>query len=605
MRTSLSSRFAWSVVLIGGCGALGVGCKLAGAGGAGGGPTGSSSTQASMSSQTTTTGSGASGPIGQASCSAELFVDVIPESTWVNVDLEPGAGTAGIREAVNTATAEHPDEPVRVRLAPGAYADTLGGEIYLSHVLRTATAPLWIVAKDPAPNATRIGQGFNVVGVSYVAFEGLTIGPEMVGAWDGSQHADPQPLRAQAGLHVAGAAIDGGKSAVLPSGDLDTSVYGRYEPSHHVIARGMTIQNLFALDDESGELAQGLDNDGMKFNQTTDVWVIGNTVTQTSRHGIDNVGVHRAVFCGNAISRTGNGLGIEAKGGSFDVVFEGNLFYRVRRVTLGGETTDAPYYFSIDGAYDYEGKGIVARNNLIVDARESALQFSGCAGCAATNNTILFTAGYVPPLTDDGDARGGDAIRVTDSVILGADDGAGSDCVSWDAQQQDYVYFDQCWGVGANAPAPVGRALVPRDNVSRGNAFLSMSGVWSDTFGGTNPNPSTLPCPLSVFGSAGNAFQAMDHDYWFNAGKPLAACEALPAGEGSVHDGADPELASPAIDDTAGLRAMYATAGVALAPAGGSPLVGAGAVIEGAPAIDFAGAARGAAWSIGALEPKP
>lgn len=598
MRPYLSLGFTSLLVLVGVCGAFSVGCKSTGTDGAGGGPTGSSSTG-------TTSGPGGGPPIGQASCSAELFVDAIPEASWVNVDVDPSGGTSGIREQVLAARDQHPDQPVRIRLAPGEYADTLGGEIYLEHVLRTASAPIWIVATDPSPNATRIGQGFNVVGASYVAFEGMTIGPATVGPWDGAQHADPQPLRAQAGLHVAGSAIDGGKSALLPSGELDAAVYGRYEPSHHIVARGMTIQNLFALDDESGELAQGLDNDGMKFNQTTDVWVIGNTITQTSRHGIDNVGVHRGVFCGNAISRTGNGLGIEAKGGSYDVLFEANLFYRVRRVTLGGETTDAPYYFSIDGAYDYEGKGIVARNNVIVDARESALQFSGCSGCAATNNTILFTAGYVPPLTDDGDARGGDGIRVTDSVILGADEGAGSDCVSWDEGQSAYVYFDQCWGVGANAPAPIGRLLAPRENVSRGNAFLSMSGVWSSTFGGTNPNPSTLPCPLSVFADGGHAFDAMDHDYWFNAGKPLSTCDALPSGAGSIVDGAAPALANPTVDDAPGLRAMYTAAATGLAPTAGSPLVGASVAVAGAPAIDFAGSPRSGAWSVGALEPTP
>ncbi|MFO0611785.1 MAG: right-handed parallel beta-helix repeat-containing protein [Polyangiaceae bacterium] len=598
MRTSLSSGFASLLLLVS---VGGIGCVVGGTGGTGGAATASSSSSMSGTSSSST---GGGPPIGQASCASELFVDVIPEASWLNVDLDPSGGTTAIRDAIENARDAHPNEPVRIRLAPGEYADTLGGEIYAHHVLRSAAAPLFIVATDPSPNATRLGQGFNMVGVSYIAFEGLTIGPASVGAWNGSSHADPQPLRAQAGIHIAGAAIDGGKSAILPNGELDTTVYGRYEPSHHIIARGMTIQNLFSPDDESGEKALGLDNDGMKFNQTEDVWVIGNSITETSRHGIDNVGVHRAVFCGNAISRTGNGLGIEAKGGSFDVVFEGNLFYRVRRVTLGGETTDAPYYFSVDGAYDYEGKGIVARNNLIVDARESALQFSGCAGCAATNNTVLFTSAYVPPLTDDGDARGGDAIRVTDSVILSSAEGAGSDCVSWDEALADYVYFDQCWGVGANAPAPVGRPLTPRENVSRNNAFLSMTGVWSPTFGGSNPNPSTLPCPLSVFASGGNAFQAMDHDYWFNADKPLASCDALPAGEGSVLAGADPKLSNAVIDDQAGPRAMYVAAASALAPVPGSPLVGAGVAIPSSPTTDFAGAPRPAAWSIGALEPK-
>ena len=116
--------------------------------------------------------------------------------------------------------------------------------------------------------------------------------------------------------------------------------------------------------------------------------------------------------------------------------YDSNTFYRVRRVELGGEETDATYYFSLDGRWDYEALRTVARHNLIVDAREAALEFSGCQDCIAIGNSIVFTAAYRPPV-DGGNAYGGDAIRVHDSRILGSADGAGSDCQTWDAQLQD------------------------------------------------------------------------------------------------------------------------------------------------------------------------
>ncbi|MFO0555379.1 MAG: right-handed parallel beta-helix repeat-containing protein [Polyangiaceae bacterium] len=550
-------------------------------------------------------GSGGQGPSLTSSCATALFVDAIAESAWVNLDVAPAEGTAGIRQALETANAEHPSEPVRIRLAPGTYADNLGGEIYAQHIQRTETTPLWIVATDPTPNATTVGHGFNLVGISYVAIEGITVGPAVVGAWNGSSHADPQPLYTQAGVHVAGAAIAGGTSATLPNGQLDTSVYGRYEPSHHVIVRHMTIQNLFPTEDESGEKALSIDNDGMKFNQVENLWVIDNTVTQTSRHGIDNVGVHSAAFCGNVITRNGNGLGIEAKGGSYDVVFESNVFYRVRRVALGGEATDATYYFSVDGAYDYEGRAIVARNNVIIDARESALQFGGCAGCAALDNTILFTPDYVPPLTESGDANGGDGIRITDSAVLSSDEGAGSDCVSWDETAQDYVYTEVCWGVGSNAPAPVGRAMMSRDNRSINNAFVSMSGIWSNDFGSTNPSPSTVPCPMVGYTAAPELFAEANYNYWFNNGKPLPDCGPAPEGTSSLFPSTDaPQFTNLSVSDVEGLRVFGQAVAAGLVPAEASPLVGRGvANPPGSVPTDLAGAARPSAWTIGALEP--
>jgi hypothetical protein len=390
-------------------------------------------------------------------CHDDSFVDALPDAAWVNIDLQPAQGTGGIRDALRRAQAEYPNQPVRVRLAPGSYADTLGNEVFVQALWRTAAAPLWLQAADGRPGATVLGHGLNLLGVSYVAIDGVTIGPSSVGAWNGQRHADPQPLQAAAGIHVAGVALDARRSAVA-GGALDLGVYGRYRASNHVLVRGVTVQNLFDPLERDAETSDSQSMDGMKFNQVQDLWVLDSRVLQTTRHGIDNVGVHRAAFCRNVVSRTGGGLGFEAKGGSVDVLVDGNLFHRVRRVELGGEETDATYYFSSDGGWDHEARRITLRNNLIIDAREAALEFSGCQDCAAISNTIYFSPDYQPP-RDGESIYGGDAIRVHDSRILGADDGAGSDCQYWDEALQDHVTVDPCWGVGARAPAPVNRVL--------------------------------------------------------------------------------------------------------------------------------------------------
>lgn len=520
-------------------------------------------------------------------CQDITFVDTIADSAWVNLDVQPAAGTGGVRDALRLAQAQHPGRPVRIRLSPGHYADTLGGEIYAQRLQRSADAPLWLVASDPRPDATVLGHGINLLGVSYVAIDGVTIGPAQVGAWDGQRHADPQPLQAAAGVHVAGAALDARRSALLPGGGLDTAVYGRYEPSHHVLVRRVTVQNLFNRDERDGESSESLDMDGMKFNQVQDLWVLDSRVSQTTRHGIDLVGVHRAAICRTLVSRSGGGLGIEAKGGSVDVLYDSNLFHKVRRVELGGEDTDATYYFSADGRWDYEALRTVARNNLIVDPREAALEFSACQDCMALGNSVWFTADYRPP-ADGGNVYGGDAMRVHDSRVLAAADGAGSDCQFWDEAAQDYVTVDPCWGVGARSPAPVDRVLRSERLTVMNNLFFSDTPLFGS--GGGSP----VPCPLNVVG--GTAVMALDGNFWWNGGQalPLEGCSPLAEGGRSKlpRAGSTASVIAGGRIDATSLPRLSTSMISGLLPAANSPLRGMATLLPSQGATDALGAPR-------------
>jgi hypothetical protein len=533
-------------------------------------------------------------------CTNPTFIDDIAESSWVNLDLSPEQGTAAIKNALAQAGQNWANRPVRIRLAAGYYADNLGAEIYAQHLLRDASNPILIMARDRTANATRIGHGINLLGVSYIAIDGLTIGPPTVGAWDalGHRHADPQPLQAGAGIHIAGAALLANQSANA-NGALNNAIYGQYQPSHHILVQNVTIQNLFELDAESGEKSSGQGNDGMKFNQVEDLWVKNSSVRETSRHGIDNVGVHRALFSGNLIANSGGGQGLEAKGGSADITVERNTFYRVRRVALGGENTDATYYFSQDGRYDYEALRFVLRNNLIIDAREAAIDFAGCSDCAAVGNSILFSANYQVPV-DGGTVFGGDAIRVHDSAILGAQDGAGSDCQFWDGS--DYVTVNPCWGVGANAPAPVNRVLKNSNLTLQNNVFVSANGHFGNALGG-----STQPCPLNLID--GNASLVFDANYWFNGNNPLPAsgCSAINEGSHSTYN-TQTAASSPGLGTSVGdssVTRLARSALVALSPAAGSVLANralAGTLVG---SSDMNGQTRASLPTIGALEALP
>ncbi|HSW06341.1 hypothetical protein [Aquabacterium sp.] len=532
-------------------------------------------------------------PAGAAGCNDAQFVDLVAEAAWINIDVAPAQGTGGVREALRLAHSSHANQPVRIRLAPGVYADTLGNEIYAQRLQRTAANPIWLQASDSRPNATVLGHGINLLGVSYIAIDGVTIGPATVGAWNGQAHANPQPLQAAAGIHVAGAALNA-RSSAIRNGALDTTVYGRYEPSHHILVRRVTVQNLFDPAERDAETSESLSMDGMKFNQVQDLWVLDSAVRQTTRHGIDNVGVHRAAFCRNVVAQTGGGLGIEAKGGSVDVLYDSNSFYRVRRVELGGEETDATYYFSLDGRWDYEALRTVARNNLIVDAREAALEFSGCQDCVAVNNSIVFTAAYQPP-SDGGTIYGGDAMRVHDSRVLGAADGAGSDCQFWDAAIQDYVTVDPCWGVGAQAPAPVNKLLRNANLTIVNNLFSAEGGSLGRGSG------DVVPCPLNVTG--GNAVLTLNANFWWNGGSPLPAngCSALTEGPASRLPGAG-ATASPingGAVDAGSLARIGSSIITALLPTAGSALQGMAVAQAQQGTEDRLGAPRGNA--VGAL----
>lgn len=526
-------------------------------------------------------------------CHDAAFVDAVAPEAWVTIDLVPSQGTAGLRDALRRAQQQHPSQPVRIRLAPGRYADTLGTEVFAQALWRSAQAPIWVVASDTRPDATVLDHGLNLLGVSYVAIDGLTIGPAQVGAWNGSSHANPQPLQAAAGIHIAGVALDARRSAVV-GGQVDYGVYGRYQPSHHLLVRRVTVQNLFDRGERDGETSESLSMDGMKFNQVADLWVLDSRVQQTTRHGIDGVGVHRAAFCRNVVSRTGGGLGIEAKGGSVDILYDGNLFHRVRRVELGGEDTDATYYFSADGRRDYEALRVTARNNLIVDAREAALEFSGCQACSAVGNTIFYSAGYAVPRDGD-NVYGGDAIRVHDSRILGAADGAGSDCQAWDETLQDHVTVDPCWGLGAHAPAPVNRVLRSAGLTLADNLFVSVQPLFGRSFGG-----AVLPCPLNLVG--GDARPAMDGNRWWNGGAALPAegCSAANEGPRSGLTARLP-VAGSAID-AGSLPALATSVLAALRPLTDGTLAGTAAA-DGAvaPTHDHQRAPRAGGLAVGAL----
>lgn len=534
-----------------------------------------------------------------------LFVDRV--SVWRTIDLGPGEGMAGLEAALTRLRSEELAVPVRVRLAPGYYAPAAGtAMVTVVGLARSPAAPVLVVAADPAPNATRLGQGLALVGASYVALDGLTIGPPAVGRFHGGDfcgpgacyHEAPKPLAARAGLAIAGSAI-APEGQGERDGGLDFAVYGRYAPAHHVVVRRLTVQNLYGDDEPSGAGAAAADADGIAIAHARDVWVVGSRIREVSRHGIDALGAHGVCLLGNFIADTG-GFGLAARGGSIDVTFDGNQLYNVRRLELGGEGTDAVAYWSVEppgsaSHYDYEARRVIARNNLVVDPRQGALELAGCHDCAVVASSFVYRASF------DSSAGGGDAIREVDVAIARSD--ASAACLN-----ESGTLVARCWNVGpyprtlvpVAGPAGQSRVLGNARNTLGNNLFVSAAGFWS-----LENNPFYRPDPEASFG-----FIAIDHDYWWNGPNPLPD-----PGDGTwLPEGAHSVYAGTSANPPVGLDFMFTldtsksdaalTLLRALRPPRTSPLVGRGsATTRGYLPYDAAGRPRPTTPTIGALEP--
>jgi hypothetical protein len=466
----------------------------------------------------------ATGPL---ACGGPLFIDAIPAGGWTEVRIN-GGGMDAIRDAIARSDVTR---PTRITVAAGTY----GGQcLYVEDHLRTAAAPLWIRAQGEVQIDCHDGNG-QAVGFdhcAYIAFDGFTIGPK-TGFYGDSA------------VHIAG----------KPNQPRDPRHYGDYDPAHHIIIRGLTARNLHRGPDgdQNPDAYESGCCDGVKSNQAADLWIINNHISRAARHGIDSVGVHRATICGNVLEdMVGAGVGMEAKGGSEDILFEANVIRRARHrgIMLGGEGSGNVYMWPWDAKS--EGTREIARNNVIINAAEAGLGFYGCAGCAAVNNSVWITSGY-------GIVPDHDMIRSYNSTIEGGDD-------YWSASRR------------------VGQTLANRDNLVASNLFGVADG--------------SMTCPLNANADsvAGMTFA---NNLWWNGGKPLPECGEGPTSILTVKDAAS---LYGTMDPKPRSTGSFAQA-PDLTPSAGSPLSGRARASARTPVNDAAGKKRPSAPAIGALEP--
>ncbi len=459
-----------------------------------------------------------------SACDVPLFIDAI--ASWTEVTVS-GGGMDAIRTAISSSNLA---KPTRITVRAGTYK---GACLYVEDHLRTATAPLWIRADGlvQIDCTDGNGQAVDFHHSSYIAFDGFTIGPASGHYGDSAVHIDGAP--------------------VSPS---DPAHYGEYSPAHHIIVRNLTARNLNrgSDGDSNPDAYESGCCDAVKSNQAEYVWVLGSTISRTARHGLDNVGVHHAYFCDNVLTdMVGAGFGMEAKGGSSDILFERNSLRRVRRraIVLGGEGTDNVFMWPWNAKY--EGQGVIARNNVIVDAAEGGLGFYGCQGCTAIGNSVWVSAGYATGPRD--------MLDLAESILEGAGDyWGGSRRVGEVIHNGDNRVLDNLFGV---ATSDMGCAL---EATARGVEGLHLS-----------------------------------HNFWWNGGAALPEC-----GEGTTSITGYPDATSTfATKDPRITTAGTPSVAPVLRPRADSPLIGAGIADATLVGPDFTKKPRPTTPTIGALEP--
>jgi len=155
-------------------------------------------------------------------------------------------------------------------------------------------------------------------------------------------------------------------------------------PAHHVVVRRVDIH----------DIGVGGNQDCLKLSGLDDFWVLGSDLSRCGAggSGIDMVGCHRGLVEGSSFRNTGANA-IQAKGGSADCVFRGNLMVDAgdRAMNLGG-STGLPFFRPLTA--NYEARNLQALANVVVRS-QAPVAYVGCDACLVANNTFYLPQKWV------------------------------------------------------------------------------------------------------------------------------------------------------------------------------------------------------------------
>ena len=344
----------------------------------------------------------------------------------------------GLREAARRAVPGS-----RIELEPGEYT----GGLHLAGLQGTAAKPIVIAARDPKKR------------------------PVIRGGMSGLQVSDPAHLVLQdlilVGARGNGLNIDDG-------GTLDT-------PAHHVTLRRIAVR----------DVGPAGNRDGIKLSGVQDLVLEDCVVERWGDAGsaVDMVGCRRVVITGCTFRHKPHmtrGSGIQAKGGSEDILIRGNRFENAgaRGVNAGGST-----------GFEFFRPSITGRAGPLAEARSIRV----------LGNTFL---------------GGGAAV-----AFVGVDGAK----VAWNT-----IYRPARWAFRILQETRDKRFVPSRRGVIKANLIVFESDAWSE--GGVNVGAGTAP---DTFTFTGNAWYCAD------APRRTRALVRLPVKEKNGMYGVDPRLVDP------------------------------------------------------------
>ena len=316
-----------------------------------------------------------------------------------------GAPLRTIRAAADRAT-----PGTRVVVTAGTYP-----VVTLGRVQGEALKPIAFVARGDVTIDARGGVGWSMSDPAYVVIEGFTI-----------QNAAAHGMN-----------LDDG-------GTFDT-------PAHHLVLRRLTIT----------KAGSGGNHDCIKLSGVDDFWVLGSDVSGCNRgEVIDMVGCHRGVISGNLFHDT-VASGVQAKGGSADILIHGNRFERIagRAVNAGG-STGLPFFRPSDAPH--EGARIHVLSNVFLrngDAGGAAIAYVGCDACVFAHNTVIEPRRWVARIlqenTDPRFVRSRRGLFVNNLIVFAVGDMATLVNVGPNTSPETFTFGHNAWLV-TDRPAWLG-----------------------------------------------------------------------------------------------------------------------------------------------------
>ena len=241
----------------------------------------------------------------------------------------------------------------RIEIAPGDYA----GGLSLTDLRGEAGRPIVIVGSDPAkpPRFTGGANGLHLINPFYIELHDL----DFIGATGNGVSID-----------------DGGKYVATERG---------------ILLRRLRVKEVGPRGNHDAIKLSGLTGFCVE-DCTLENWGAG------SGSGIDMVGCHSGVLRGNTLRHSADaqatgGSGIQAKGGSRDLVIRGNRFEHAgeRAINLGGSTGQPYFRPPLDqwpGAERWEAAELLVEGNIFLGSG-APVCFVGIDGATVRFNTIV------------------------------------------------------------------------------------------------------------------------------------------------------------------------------------------------------------------------